>query len=269
MNSMKKLRQLMNLQKEKSDFKVEGGISKPDFRKVLLPDVEIFPDGKGEFPEEFIITDDGIYHNGRRVILYIRDQAQYFVEDRNFEYKFHVAGCMTLKAMINKKHYAKYVLKREINNIFKVNLIINNESVEKEMELHICKNCLSKLNWKGYKKASAAAKNFIYENFSIEEFFDSVNNDNQKNFEVTPEYTDATAPLNVYPPNWAVISKVIRTEAGYICDECGKIFPDGRGLHVHHRNTIKSDCSRANLEVLCAACHQKKHNHKIWGGQNF
>lgn len=215
--------------------------------------------------ENFNAVDDGIFYNGRRVILYIRDQAQYY-EDKVSEYKFHLAACSTLKSMLAQRRYEKYVVTENTSGVFKVNYIRKNDVVEAETRLHVCKHCLQALNWKGYKKASAAAKNFIYENFSIEEFFDSVNNDNQKNFEVTPEYTDATAPLNVYPPNWAVISKVIRTEAGYICDKCGKIFPDGRGLHVHHRNTIKSDCSRANLEVLCAACHQKKHNHKIWGG---
>ena len=260
MDSMKKLKELMNLQKEKSDFNLDVKISKPNFEKIVLPDIEIVPSKTGELPEEFIFTDDGIFHNGQRIILYIRDQAQYF-KDRKTEYKFHVAGCTTLKAMIKKGHYAKYVLKREINNIFKVNLIIDNKPVEKEMELHICKNCLHKLNWKGYKNASA--KNKIYENFSIEEFFHSVGNDNQKNFEIIPNYTDATAPPNVYPPNWGIISTVIRTEAGYICEGCGRIFTDGHGLQVHHRNGIKNDCSRSNLEVLCAACHQKKHSHKI------
>ena len=254
----------MGLSKEKSKFDLDEKTKKMQWDNPEIPDVEISPDNP-----IFIITDGGIFYNGRRVILYIRDQAQYFGEDRNFEYKFHLTGCSTLKSMLAQRRYEKYVIKREINNIFKVNLIIDNKTLEKEMELHICKHCLRALNWQGYKNAPAAVKNKIYTNFSIEEFFDAVNNDNQKNFEVLPDYTDLTAPPNIYPENWAVISKIIRTEAGYICENCHRKITDTKNLHVHHRNAIKNDCRRANLEVLCAACHQEKHNHKILGGTLF
>ena len=244
----------------KSDFSLDIKFSAPEW-KILEKEISIND-------EKFNVDDDGIFYKGRRVILYIRDQAQYY-EDKVSEYKFHLTACSTLKSMLAQNRYEKYVVTENTSGVFKVNYIRQNDVVEAETRLHVCKNCLHKLNWKNYKNVSRVKRNIIYQNFSIEEFFASVNNDNQKNFDVQPEYTDATAPLNVYPPNWDKISKVIRTEAGYICEGCGRIFQDGRGLHVHHRNTIKSDCSRANLEVLCTACHQKKHNHKILGGKNF
>lgn len=253
----------MGLSKEKSEFKLDVKFSAPDWKKPLLPEIEI---NRGEFPEEFIWTDGGFFYAGRRVILYVRDQVQYF-EDRVTEYKFHLTTCATITGAINRNHYKKYVLKRDASKIFQVNQIINNRAVEKELELHACKHCLSKLNWRNYKRATSAAKLRIYETFSLEEFFQAVSDDNQSNFDSLPDYTAETAPLNIYPPNWAIISKMLRKEAGYICSDCRRKIT--KNMHVHHKNGIKNDCTRSNLEVLCAACHQKRHSHKILGGRNF
>lgn len=182
----------MGITKEKSDFSLDIKFPAPEWK---IKEKEISANDI-----KFNATDGGIFYNGRRVILYIRDQAQYFSADRISEYKFHLAACSTVKSMLAQNRYEKYVITENTIGVF---------------------------------------KNNIYQNFSIKEFFASVNNDNQKNFDVTPEYIDATAPLNVYPPNWNKISKVIRTENGYICEDCGRIFPDGRGLQVHHKNGIK------------------------------
>jgi len=44
---------------------------------------------------------------------------------------------------------------------------------------------------------------------------------------------------------------------------CGKRILRASGLHVHHKNGRKNYCDESNLVVLCADCHQAKHNHKI------
>ncbi len=249
---------------EKSNFQFSLEL-KTAWRDVIIPPTEIAADD-----ENFIWTDDGVFYKGRRVILYIRDQAQYygyFNKDIKSEYKFHITGCQTLRGAIKKHQYEKYVVSNDTSGNFKVNIIRDNLPIEIETELHVCKFCLKKLNWKNYNKIySDKQKEIIYKNFSIEEFFKTVSNDNQTNFSIIPEYTAKTAPLNIYPENWALISKVIRTERGYICEDCHrKINPPN--LHVHHRNGLKNDCSRSNLEVLCADCHQKRHNHKILGSK--
>lgn len=205
----------------------------------------------------------------RRVIVYIRDQQVPNKENAISEYKFHLTNCRTIKSALKHNRYKKYVAKTDANKIFKVNKIINNTPVEKEIEMHVCKHCLNELNWKNYKSLYGKSQIEVYESFSPEEFFKTVNDDNQRNFDILPDYTDETAPLNVYPPNWAIISRLLRIEADYICSDCRRKFSDTRNLHVHHRNGIKSDCSRANLEVLCADCHQKRHSHKILRGANF
>ena len=244
----------------KSDFKINIEFEKPIWENPKVKEVEISADD-----ENLIWTDDGIYYQGRRVILYIRDINIYYGEVQ--EPKFHLTWCQTLKRMHSQGRYAKYVVAIRVDKKFKLNYMQNNEIVETvEKELDVCKHCLQALNWKGYNFATGTRKNHIYENFSVEEFFKSVDNDNQKNFSVVPEHTDISAPPNIYPPTWNIISKMLRTEAGYICSDCGKEILESGKLHVHHINGIKNDCSRANLEVLCADCHQKKHNHKIFGG---
>lgn len=252
----------MGLPNEKSDFKLDSGFSKTEWKNTIIPPVEIPADS-----EELNFTSEGIFYKGQRVILYIRDQVHYLGYET--EYKFHITCCVTLKSMIKQNRYNKYVVTNDTNGIFKVNFIIDNKPVEKEIKLNVCKHCLKNLNWKGYKKSYGNAAKLIYKNFSLEEFFKTVNEDNQKNFLILPEHTAESAPLNVYPETWAKISKLLRTENGYICSDCHKKITDTKNLHVHHRNGIKNDCSRSNLEVLCAECHQKRHNHKFFGGKNF
>lgn len=164
----------MGLSKEKSDFSLDF-----EFKKIIWQnstDIEVSADDKN-----FTSTKSGIFYNGQRVILYIRDQIQYF-EDKTTQYKFHIIGCSTLKSMMTQKRYEKYVVTNDTSGIFKVHYIRNNNIVEAETRLHVCKNCLNMLNWKGYKRASAANRLKIYENFSIEEFFRSFENDNKKNW---------------------------------------------------------------------------------------
>ena len=209
---------------------------------------------------ELEINAEGVFHRGERKILYIRDQAQY--GDKPHEYKFHLAGCTTLAQMQKKNQYNKYVVSLRTDGKFTVNRIIDNRAVETEEELHVCKHCLQRLNWQSYKYVDTDLKNFIYENFSIEEFF-RITGDNSGFYYDVPEENEITARLNVYPPDWEKISRRMKAKYNYTCQECGKRILRAGGLHVHHKNGMKWDCRESNLVVLCIDCHQAKHNHKI------
>ena len=213
------------------------------------------------------ITPSGYTYKGRRVILYIRDQPQYFHNQGS--YKFHLIDCQTLSRMKTQGYYGKYVISTETSGIFTVTKIINGKKFDVEEKLEVCKHCLQKLNWNSYNSAHKTKKNFICKNFSIEDFFEFVNEDNQLNFSDIPEYTDKTAPLNDYPKNWSEISLDMKKKYNYTCQECHKNFSNFKNrtqlLEVHHLNGLKYDCREENLQVLCADCHQKRHSHKISG----
>lgn len=243
-------------------FSLESKFKESVWNDPEIQEVVIFAND-----ENLVWTQEGIYYDGEKIILYIRDVAQYSNYEPT-EPKFHLAWCNTLKFMHKQGRYEKYVVSRDTSGIFTVNYISGNKIIRTDKKnLHVCKHCLKMLNWENYKNVSDRIKNDIYENFSVEDFFESAGA-NERNFAYMPSYSEDTAPPNIYPRNWKIISKIIRTEAGYICSECHKKV-EPRNLHVHHKNGIKNDCSRSNLEVLCADCHQKRHNHKIIGSTKF
>ncbi len=63
--------------------------------------------------------------------------------------------------------------------------------------------------------------------------------------------------VNEYPENWEIWAKIVKDEVGWKCEECGAPHDPEKGycLTVHHKNGVKSDCSRKNLVALCQRCH--------------
>ena len=196
----------------------------------------------------------GFTIEGKRVVLYIRDRM---IQRRDSLPRFHLTWCKTLHDMNNKGQFKKYVLQNSTTGYFTIKWVDGKRVVEETKEkLNVCKNCLFALKWKGYDYSQED----IFSNFSIEEFFDACDNNNKSLFAQIPDETDLTAPPNVYPNDWAVISRELR-ENRLECNNCHRKFTvkDKRMLHVHHRNGVKSDCKRSNLVVLCAKCHQAEH----------
>ncbi len=204
----------------------------------------------------------GIYYEGRKVLVYIRDQDINFREQKKESgYKYHITWCKTLADMQKKGRSKRYVVSTNTDGKFKINYVDGTQIVETvEERLHVCKNCLKQLNWKNYDNVSWARKERIYEEFSLEEFFESNDNDNQLNFAFIPNQTDITAPVNVYSPEWSVISRILR-KSHMFCTECRReVTIDEIGqLHVHHIDGDKSNNNPSNLLVLCEDCHQKQH----------
>lgn len=247
-----------------ADFKLDRHATfEVDWEEPLKQGLDIKADD-----ENFIWSDQGLFYNGRRVLLYIRDQqAQYY----NNGYKYHITWCRTLQQMHDNHRYDKYVVSTNTDGIFRINLVAGN-TIQSQIEekLNVCKNCLTALNWKNYQNEEFKKKKRIYEEFSLEEFFDVFKGDNQQNFAIIPDETDISASPNLYPEEWKFISKQFKKLHHYQCSACKRKIDDPKRLHVHHINGVKNDCRSSNLRVLCADCHQEQHlEHKILGSSNY
>lgn len=74
--------------------------------------------------------------------------------------------------MFNSGKYEKYVVSTRQDEVLLVRAIgSNNKVYESEQKLHVCRYCLSTLNYKGYRYATKAQKDKIYNEFSLKEFF--------------------------------------------------------------------------------------------------
>ncbi len=214
--------------------------------------------GEVEIPFDEIkvnISDKTLELFGEKILVYIRDQ-RYSWETN---YKFHIANCRTLIDAQNHNRYKKYVASINTNGIFKVN-IIHGSSVDEnqEIKLKVCKNCLQTINYKNYRYSNYSGKMKIYQNFSIEEYFNIYKKQNIKK----PIHTNITAPLNNYTDDFKEIANKLKEKHNYICSKCHRDFSaDKKFLHVHHKDGIKSNNNTENLEVLCIACHAKEYNH--------
>ncbi len=152
----------------------------------------------------------------------------------------------------------KYVASINTNGKFKVNLIHGNSWVEKDKDvvLKVCMNCLTTLNYKGYRFSNN--KYQIHNTFKIDEFFQQYKNQDLNR----PRHTNITAPINNYTNDWPEISEKLKRKHHYICEKCSKdLSQDKKFLHVHHIDGIRSNNNDYNLKVLCIGCHANEPGH--------
>lgn len=232
-----------------------------DWENIEISGITITPSDKN-----FRVENNELYFKNTKVLLYIRDQAVYSQPEetlKNYKsnYKFHLSWCQTLQTMFNSGKYEKYVVSTRQDDVLLVRAIgSNNKVYESEQKLHVCKYCLSTLNYKGYKYATKAQKEKIYNEFSLKEFFSVQNSD--YSFHDMPKHDEYNAETNIYPENWEHVSELHRKLCHYKCERCGKdCSHDHKLLHVHHKNGNKQDIRQSNLIALCIDCHLKEHPH--------
>lgn len=216
--------------------------------------------------KNFRVENNELYFKNTKVLLYIRDQAMYGQPEdilKNYKsgYKFHLSWCKTLQSMFNSGKYEKYVVSTRQDDVLLVRAIgSNNKVYESEQKLHVCRYCLSTLNYKGYRYATKAQKDKIYNEFLLKEFFNVQNSD--YSFHDMPKHDEYSAKTNIYPDNWEHVSELHRKLCHYRCERCGKnCSHDHKLLHVHHINGNKQDIRQSNLIALCLECHISEHPH--------
>jgi 5-methylcytosine-specific restriction endonuclease McrA len=231
-------------------------------KSIELPIAERLQQGGIDvnFDEIRVLGDRTLEYKGHRVLLYIRDVADFSSREKQDMPKFHFIFCSTLKSMSQSSRFGRYVVANRTDGEFQVNLI-GQQDEPQFVRLNVCQNCLSEIRWKGFHSAQPReTKRLAVADFSLPEFFDKYPRDLVA---VKPNHTSETAPLNVYPANWAEISDRARRNAFYKCGSCSVQIkrPDSKFLHVHHKNGQKNDCHPDNLEVLCIECHADEPMH--------
>ncbi len=206
-------------------------------------------------PDDLVIGSDGtLAINGERVLIYIRD-----VSSLGSRPKFHIAHCGTLSGMIKGGRGHRYVVSNRTDGIFQINVNNGYAGVQTEhVRLNVCKNCLAKLRYKGYRQYGRDWDE-IYRNFRLDEFFEMYR---ETPTTWLPLHNNETAPANVYPEDWHEISLQYRESVGWVCEQCLINFRVQRQrLHVHHIDGNKANNDRTNLKALCHWCHRKQPGH--------
>lgn len=232
------------------------------YKLIELPVVERLRD-EGvdvEFEEIKRLPDGTMEYRGYRVLLYIRDVANY--GGGAALPKYHLTHCAALARMQSEGRFMRYVVANRDDGKFLVNLTSQGNTSDVK-PLDVCQFCLGNLNWKGFTSLASREKRLqAVGQFDLSEFFAQYPRDLVS---VRPEHTSDTAPLNQYTLDWGDVSERVKRARDFTCESCARTLTIrfSRFLHVHHRNGLKYDNADANLEVLCIACHaeQPMHGH--------
>lgn len=205
--------------------------------------------------EDIEIQRNGLLkYRGKQILLYIKEISSF--GDTYSLPKYHFHQCRTLQTMQNKGRFERYVVTQRKTGYFlmdRKNNYYGNYEKDVEEKLDVCKNCLNWFN-KNYRKR------YTVETFDLVEFFEHFP---QSPITQLPTYTDLTAPKSGYTDDWESISRRLKQQSGYICDDCRINLSNHKNLvQTHHINGQKNDNRNSNLKVLCIECHSEQPNHE-------
>jgi len=201
-------------------------------------------------------------YRGRQVLLFIPDhgtRAENVISGQSDGNKYHVAECRTLDDMRAKKRFSRYKATYNVSGDFEIfgenpfgaGPVIGNA------RLLVCKNCLSLLNYKGYKTDSGA-RSRVFNSFDIAEFLSSYTT----LFKNMPK-REMLVDIGGYSDDWKEISVSYRRARNWACESCAvDLSQYPQLLHAHHVNGNKRDNCAENLKALCIDCHRKQPKHE-------
>lgn len=234
--------------------------------RLTLRELELLGSSEGldvDFDDIQILPDGTLAYKGTRVLLYIRDVSVY-VRRQNEHPKFHLANCRTLIQMRGIQRFDRYVVATKEDGRFSINWIERGRPVKKDtVQLDVCQNCLDMLSFSGFHlDMSRQERRQRVSAFRIGDFFAKY----PKSLHIErPRYGEADGPLNAYSDDFTVTSQRTRSEADWVCERCGVDLSDRdhrKYLQTHHRNGLKFDNSKQNLEALCLLCHADEPAHQ-------
>jgi hypothetical protein len=216
--------------------------------------------------DEVRVLNDGTYvYKGKRVIVYIRDVADYARAQEVKLPRFHLSMCDTIARMMEERRYEKrYVVATRDDGYFSIQMIRQNKVVRTEEKLDICQHCLAELSYKGFSgRQPEQSRRRAVESFSLQEFFESYG---RSCVWAMPRFDEANAPSNLYSASFYRIAKMIKERRGYCCEapncRINLSNPDDqRYLHAHHIDGDKSNNHSTNIRLLCIRCHSQQFLH--------
>lgn len=221
---------------------------------------ELLQTGEVEIDISELEVNNGVLeYKGRKILVYIRDQHKKYYDKG---YRYHLSNCSTITKYIENKIQSRYVISQRTNGLFNINLIERGIVVKEDLlePLKVCKNCLTKLDYKGYSKLTYGQKSDVYNSFSLDAFFGTTKETQLQTFGFRDE---VKAPINTYSNDFSEVSLQYRTSKNFICEECGiNLFNNRKYLHTHHIDGDKSNNNNYNLKALCIECHAKQPNHE-------
>jgi hypothetical protein len=237
----------------------------PPLGTLTLEEIERLAGEGIEIPlgEVRVLNDGTHYYKGRRVIVYIRDVAEY--GGRVSLPKYHLAMCDTLNRMIEEGRYKKrYVVATRDDGKFSVQRIRSDQVLKTDEALDVCQHCLEELNYKSFTlRMSSEERTRIVRSFSIQGFFTERG---KSCVWATPTFDSTNAPPNIYSPQFYQFAKTIKEKRGYRCEGINcrvdlSARQDRRFLHAHHIDGDKSDSNPTNIKLLCIRCHSNEFMH--------
>lgn len=221
------------------------------YKAIEVADVtlEEIRSGAIEFTDDGIfVTTDGIR---RQIFLYKRSYrlASYGKP------RFHIRKCHTIQSFMNSAGSIPEYRRANTETVWVHDM--DDGMVDKEISaLPLCKFCLA----------------MIKDNYHAMTTTDFV--ELLKNAEDAEPEENVEVDIFGYTKDWEIISRGIREEMNYTCEECGLQISDPfdqHYIHVHHLNGRKIDNRRSNLRCLCLRCHSNVddiHKERLLGSKS-
>lgn len=255
--------------------KALGRIGIADFVAETLGELKIGrKEGDTENTENIVLAERGIYLLEKRndvfvlfkATLHITDIQKMWIEKKSVTaisdlnkkrydsnelveqlHRHHFTECTTIKHMFTTGRKKRYYNGNRKDGRFAYSVLDGDKVMNHrtDQKLFACRYCISQIGK-------------TRKNFRMDDIFTT-----KVPFPVGEFELECDAVPNIYSPDWDAIAEKAKQQTEWTCQECAiNLQNDTEYLHCHHINTMRSDNSVENLQVLCIKCHANQPNHQ-------